>query len=600
MEQSYNSSEYNRLGFKSTLQRILSKTKATFQMLFSFVLKKVQKPFAKLNPREKYLAGLFALIILGSIVAVGVQLYITNTENVPTLGGEYREAIVGLPRFINPVLSSINDVDRDLVRLIYSGLMTYDKNGNLIPDLAKSFEISEDGKEYTFYLKEDLKWEDGLPLTAEDIVFTINLIKDAQYSSSIYRIWQGVNVFNEGNTVIFQLTSPYPPFIYNTTLGIMPKHIWGSIAPNNFTLTDLNLQPIGSGPYKVEKFTKDDSGFISSFTLKRNEFYHGPKPYISRVTFEFFQSYEEAIKAYNSKSVDGISSTSPLDTEKIRDKNGTNLHKFKMPGYFAIFINSDANSVLESKSVREAMAYATNRDQIISDAYLGYAEKIDSPIPRVLSKYYNDKIDPIPYDLNKAMSILESSDWIDKDGDGIREKSINDGEKTIKLEFTLHTAENSGLKKTAELLSSQWKKTGIMLNIVTLDPSELQQSIIRSRSYELLLFGQITGMEPDLFPFWYSTQTSSPGLNLSGYENEDVDTLIEEIRKEINETIRTQKLKELQEKIVQDLPAIFLFSTIHLYPIHKGVQGVNAEIIVDTSWRFREISNWFIETKRIF
>ncbi|OGZ61216.1 MAG: hypothetical protein A2919_01500 [Candidatus Spechtbacteria bacterium RIFCSPLOWO2_01_FULL_43_12] len=600
MEQSQNNYESKGSRIKNNIYKVLSKTKEVLIVSWSFVFTKAKRPFKKLNPREKFWASLFAFIIAGSLIAVGVQLYISNTKNVPAQGGEYREAVVGLPRFINPALSFINDVDRDMVRLIYSGLLAYDVNGNLIPDLAQSFEISDDGKEYIFTLKENLLWEDGIPLTAEDVIFTINLIQDAQYSSSIYQVWQGVDVSIEENNIIFQLSSAYPPFIYNTTLPIMPKHIWENVLPINFALTDLNLQPIGSGPYKIEKFTKDNSGLISSATLERNEFYHGPKPYISRITFKFFNSSQDAIKAYNSKSVDGISFISPLNIEEIKDRNGVNFHKFNMPGYFAIFINENRNPILEEKSVREALAHATNRDQIISDAYLGHAEKIDSPIPKVLSKYYNNDIDPIPYDLGKARALLEDAGWKDDNGDGIREKALNDGEDATNLELTLYTAENGGLKKSAELLAAQWKNAGVQLNVVTMETTELQQSIIRSRSYELLLFGQIVGMEPDLFPYWYSTQTSSPGLNLSEYENSDADDLIEEIRAETNEAQRIEKLKELQKLIVSELPAIFLFSSAHIYPVQKGVQGIMDGVITDTPWRFAEISKWFIETKRIF
>lgn len=600
MDQSSNNSESRQSRIKNKAHEVLLKIKDMFSVSWFFVVKKAHKPFKKLGPRERFWAGLFAFVILGSLIAIGVQLYISNTKNVPAQGGEYREGVLGLPRFINPALSSINDADRGLVRLLYPGLMTYDKNGELIPDLADNFEISQDGKEYRFTLKENLKWEDGTALTAEDVVFTVKLMQDAQYSSSIYQIWQGVDVYNEGNTVIFQLTSAYPPFIHNTTLGIMPRHIWQDITPNNFALSDLNLQPIGAGPYKIEKFTKDNSGFISSLTLKRNDFYHGQKPYITRLTFKFFNDSEEIMQAYNSKSIDGISFISPIDIENIKDKEGTNFHQFKIPGYFAIFINDSRNSLLEEKSVRQALAHATNRDQIITEAYLGYAEKVDSPVPKILSDYYNNEIGPIPYDIDKAMSILDEAGWKDENGDGIREKSPEEDTGSVNLEFTLHTANDAGLKKTAELLANQWKRVGVLLNIVTMDAAELQQSVIRSRSYELLLFGQITGMEPDLFPYWYSTQTSSPGLNLSEYKNKEVDTLIEEIRRETDKAARGGKLKELQEKIVEDMPAIFLFSAAQIYPIQKGIQGVVDVIMADTPWRFVEISKWFMETKRIF
>jgi len=249
------------------------------KLLKKRVFPKIQKLYASIGPREKYIVGLLALIIFGSALAIGVQLYLSNTKAQPKEGGEYREALIGLPRFLNPALSTTNDVDRDLTQLLYSSLVKYDQNGNIIPDLAETFEILDEGKEYRFTLKRNLFWEDGKPLTAQDVLFTIQLIQNSQYSSSLYQSWQGVNVSIENeNIIVFKLSNAYPPFLENATVGILPSHIWEKVTAQNFTLSELNLRPIGSGPFKVEKFTRDNSGLTSSYTLQKNDNYHGKKP----------------------------------------------------------------------------------------------------------------------------------------------------------------------------------------------------------------------------------------------------------------------------------------------------------------------------------
>lgn len=562
---------------------------------------KIKKILNRFNPRLRYFIVLSILIFIVLSFTLIYQLYISYTDLIPDFGGEYREAVLGLPRFINPVLSPTNDVDRDLVALTYSSLMRYNVNGELVTDLAETYEISEDGKEYKFLLKENIQWEDEAPITSEDILFTIQLIQNPQYASPLFQSWQGVEVINDGDrTILFILSSPYPPFIENTTLGILPKHIWENVTPKNFALTELNLQPIGSGPFKIEKFAKDDAGFISSFTLLRNDNYHGKKPYIDKITLKFYNNENNAITAFNSKNVDGIAFISPINIKLLKNAKSFNLHEFKMPRYFAIFINEERNKLLEKKVIRQALAYATNRNELIDNVMMGYAQKVDTPIPPNITKYYNKNIDSIEYDLEIAKSLLEEAGWVDKNGDGIREKINEDTEEIIKLEFTLTTVKRKELEEVANILKNQWLDAGILLTIDSRELGELQQDFIRKRSYELLMFGEILGAIPDPFSFWHSSQKDDPGLNLSNYKNSTVDRLLEEARQEINEDIRIEKYKQFQEEVVNDLPAIFLYDPFYLYPIQKRVRGIQNAFITDTSSRFVDIENWFIETKRRF
>jgi len=572
-----------------------------FFVYWNKLKKYLQKIYTSWGPREKYLIGLFLLIIIGSFLAIGVQLYLSNTQTQPAFGGEYREALIGLPRFLNPALSIANDVDRDLVQLLYSSLMKYDKNGNLVPDLAEKFEITDEGKEYRFVLKSNLKWEDGKPLDAQDVLFTIKLIQNSQFLSPLYQSWQGVSVsIEENNIVVFKLSVAYPPFLENTTIGILPRHIWQNVTMQNFALSDLNLQPIGSGPFKVKKFTKDSSGLISSYTLERNENYHSKKPYLNKIIFKFYSTEKDAIKAYNSRAVDGISFVSSTNLELIKDLDSLRLHEMMMPRSFAIFFNQENNELLKNKKIRKALNHATNKKELVEKILNGFAKTVDTPIPPNLTKYYNENIATLDYDIGKAREILKEEGWENLDNDEILEKVLEENTNYIKLSFTLVTASREELKLVSESLKEQWREAGILLNVITMDLEDLQQNYIRPRTYEMLLFGTILSAVPDPYPFWHSSQINDFGLNLAKYQNDDVDKLLEDARRLTSETRRIEKYKEFQKLITDDIPAIFLYDPAYLYPVNKAIGGIEGVFIVDTSNRFLDIENWYIETKRVF
>src|SRR3989344_831312 len=298
-----------------------------------------------LNVKEKSLISFFVMLILASMAAIGINFYFSHTEVVPARGGSHIEAMLGIPRFVNSALSQISDTDRDISHLIYSGLMKYDKDGKIVEDLAESYVI-EENRIYKFKLRNDALWHDGQKLTADDVIFTIKLIQDPKYASPIRQNWQGVEVEKQDeNTIVFKLISPYSPFLENATVGILPKHIWENSSPNSFPHADANLQPIGSGPYKFEKFQKDSSGNIKVYTLKTNEKYYAGAPNIERLAFKFFDSEEEDVAAFVNNEISGISFVSGISRELFAG-TGSAIYSFSMPRYFAVFFNQSKSKVL--------------------------------------------------------------------------------------------------------------------------------------------------------------------------------------------------------------------------------------------------------------
>lgn len=512
---------------------------------------------------------------------------------MPAYGGEYIEGIIGQPQHINPIISTSNNADEDLSRLIFSSLLKYDAQGKLTPDLAEKYEISEDKTLYTFYLKKNVLWHDGQPLTAEDVLFTVNLLNDPTYRSPLRYNWQGIEAkIVDDYTLTFQVKSPYVGLLSNLSFGILPKHIWESVSPEKFPLTDLNLQPIGSGPYKYASLQKDSTGNILTYKLVANPNFYDGKPYISKLSFNFYSDDDSILEAYNKKEVMGVSSLSAQKATELKLQQSTDLHKFNIPRYFAVFINQTNSLPLANREVREALAYATNRQEIIDRILNGNGSPVYSPILKDMIGY-DPSIDKREFELSKAEKILEDAGWKLRE-DGIRAK----GETA--LEINLVTTDWTELSQTADLLKEQWNKIGAKVNVNMLSISDIQQNYIRTREYDALLFGQVLGNDPDPYSFWHSSQKKDPGLNLSLFGGNKTDQLIEQGRTEFDADKRSAIYKDFQAQLNQEIPAIFLYSPEYIYPVNKKVQGINITNLVAPAERFSNANLWFIKTKRVW
>ncbi|MFZ5559840.1 MAG: ABC transporter substrate-binding protein [Patescibacteria group bacterium] len=554
-----------------------------------------QKIPSVLNKKERYfILGLLFLAIL-SLFGWLIFYNIRNTIVVPNYGGSFKEGIIGSPQYLNPVLSQTNDADRDVTELIFSGLMKYNSQGELVPDLAEKYAIGDQGKVYDFFLKKDIKWHDNQPFTAEDVVFTIQTIQNPDSRSPLRINWTGVEVEKiDDFTVRFKLKTPYAPFLANTTTGIIAKHIWEKILSEKFILAPENLEPIGTGHYKLKKFKKDKEGFINFIGLEAFGNYDSERrPFIEKIELYFYPDEESLIKAYNRNKIDNLSLLSIQNKSLLkRVKSKSNTQQLNLPRYFAVFFNQSKSKALSDKTVRLALNYAANKKEIIEKVLEGEGKPVESPIPSGVwghtdeTKIYN-------FDLEYAKNILEQAGWKDADNDGIREK------KEEKLEIELITTELKQLQQTANLLSEQWSKIGARVNVKILNIAEIQQEYIRPREYQALLFGEVLGLDPDPYSFWHSSQKKDPGLNLALYDNKKIDELLKDARQTLDQEARLKKYKEFQQILVDDVPVVFLYSSYHLYYTAKKIKGIEVENVVLPSKRFADIEKWYIKTQRI-
>jgi len=639
-----------------------------------------------LSRNEKRALFLFVILAFCSSIFLGYNFYFSNTEVRPAVGGLHVEGVVGQPRFINPVYAPLNDVDRDLTEILFSGLMKYDKDGDIIEDLANSFEIQEGGKIYKFSLKENVLWSDGNKLTADDIVFTVETIQNPDYKSPLRAEWLGVEAEKISDYEIrFKLQKPSFVFLESTTLKIIPKHIWQEISPENFSLAFYNLEPVGTGPYKFKSFKKNRLGFIEDLTLTRNPDYFGEGPFLSEIEFRFFEKEEELIKAAKRASINGFSLTSPQNYEDFIGK-GFSVNSFVLPRYFSVFLNPKESEILAQLEVREALNLGTNKKEILDEVLAGYGKIVHSPL---MPEVYGYDLPSYSYnfDLDQAKEILDEVGLEDFDGDGFREKNIKkspafqfssvmdigskgvevqelqkclaedpavypEGEitgyfgsltkkavirfqekyaseiltplgltsgtgkvakatrdklnevcfpapkQTLPLQFSLTTVDQPQLIKVAELLKKQWEVLGVKIDIKALDITTMERDVIKPREYESLLFGEVLGVIPDPFPFWHSSQKQDPGLNIAMYDSKKADGYLEEARESSDAEVQRENYENFQEVLINDAPAVFLYSPDYLYLTKGGIRGIETGIITDPSKRFSEIENWYLETKR--
>jgi len=500
-----------------------------------------------LSAKEKAILYLALFILIGSLITWAVYYYISSTEKQPHIGGEYTEGMPGQPIFVNPILSQSNEVDSALSKLIYSSLMTYDKDGNLINDAAERFEISEDGKEYTFHLKQNLLWHDKTPLTTKDIAFTIKLIQDKAFKSTLRGDWQNVNVeIIDDHTIKFSIPDPYAPFLNKAIFGVLPQHVFDGVSAESFLVSEFNLKPVGSGPFVFSHFEKDEEDNIISYQLLSNKDFHGSKPFLEKLIINFYTDEQGMVDAYNKKEINGFGVLSYETTQQFENKKETSIHSMKTPRYFGVFLNKTRSVPLAKAEIRKALQLATNREEIINQVFSQHASPVHSPLLTSFGQFQSSiNAQHFQYNTQEAEKILEEAGWT-KNDDGIRQK---DGQK---LEFSLITTQWPDLVKTAELLKSQWESIGILLNVSNLEVSDIQQNFIKPREYQSILFGQeYFGNDPDPFYFWHSSGKKDPGRNIAVYDNEEVDAFLEDARKSTSLDERKEKYRHRCKKHLQ-------------------------------------------------
>jgi peptide/nickel transport system substrate-binding protein len=539
----------------------------------------------------------FAVIFAG--IWVLISLNSKYLEVTPTYGGSFTEGILGTPRYINPALA-ITRADQDVTALVYSGLMKIDPNGELVNDLAEEIKISEDGLTYDITIRKDIKFHDGISLTAKDVVYTIQLIQDPDLKSPLRGNWSDVSVVETDEYGLrVTLEDAYAPFIENFTLGIMPSHAWSTLSIDKLPFSQLNTEPVGSGPFKISKAERDTSGLINHYTLTAfDDYIHSTK--ISEIELNFFEDVEKLMTALKESRIDATAYVPQASTtDLLSDK--FNLIEEPLPRTFGIFFNQNRSPVLRERPVREALTLALNRDTLIESAFYGHSVPITGPIPfQTSSLELGDSIEDTnksESDLDKAINILKNDGW-KKDSLGHWEKQID--KDNVTLSVTLRTSNAPLFISLSTLIQEQWEELGVDVTVEQFEQTGLIQSVIRPRDYQALLFGHDISRSYDLYPIWHSSQQSDPGLNIAQYANVSVDALLESARSEQNNEIRLETLRKAGEIISKEMPAIFIAQPTLTYIVDKNISVTKMDHLGRPADRFSNVSDWHTESDSVW
>lgn len=594
------------------------------------------------NERRLFYAS-FA-VFMASAVWLVAGVYRSYRVEVQEVGGRYVEGVVGAPEFPNPIFASASDVDADIVRLLYNGLLRLDDRGRLVPDLAAAYEVSADKKVYTFTLRRDVRWHDGEQFTARDVFYTFEAIQNPLVSSPLFVTFQGVSVsVLDSHTVQFTLKEPFPPFLASLTVGILPEHLWGDVSPERMRLHKYNLQPVGTGPYLFRKFLKDDAGRLYRYDLVRNAFFYREPPFVEEFSFEFFGDYEGpsgAIQAFREEKIDGLSFVPRELRDRVLRKRVA-LHTLELPQYTALFLNADRKA-LKDPAVREALERAIDKQRIVRETLSDEGVVIWGPI---LSGFpgFEALTTTTPYDSARANDILDvkwtrisASEYRSMRRAELAKESSPEGFATTTavsaptstassaeeslavrlaeetnpaqtffrkgkngdiLRLEIVTADTPEYRQAAESVSGFWQEVGVATRVKLISPKDIARAALRQREYDVLLFGVIIGSDPDQFPFWHSSQTEYPGLNFSRYANRSVDALLEKARSALDEAALADIYKKIGATIAEDRPAIFLFIPTYTYATTEKVLGVAPGRVFHPADRLNAVSRWYVKTK---
>lgn len=542
--------------------------------------------------RWQALIAILGIVFLGTLIAYFA--FGLSTVAQADYGGTYIEGIAGTPNIVNPLFNQFNQVDRDLSALIFNGLTRADERGIIKPDLARSWEISPDGLIYTFTLRSDITWSDGAPFSSADVLYTIQTIQSSDYPglTDIASLWRTVAISAVNPlTVRMQLSQPFAPFLDYTTIGLLPSHLLQDVSAADLPTAQFSRQPIGTGPFVLDELTTDTA------TLTPNPRYYGQRPYLGTLQFKFYQDgIEAALAAYERGEVEGIYQVTPELLQRARALPKLSLSSAQLAGMTLVFFNT-TNPLFQDKQVRQALLYGMDRQKMIDEILQGQALIGAGPIlPN--SWAYDDALKKYPYDPALANELLDKAGWQDRGGDGVRER----GDQS--LAFTLVT--NTDIPERAliaQQLADDWAKLGIRVTVDLVTGVELVQNHLRPRKFDAVLsaFANLPA-DPDPYAAWHSSQTpdkSDAGRNYSGWENSDADDLLQQARRTADVAARADLYRQFQMLFMEDVPAAILYYPVYTYGIDQRLQGVQLAPFLDPSDRFRNISQWFINTRRV-
>ncbi len=549
------------------------------------------------------------LVVVVALVAIGIILFSQQPASLlpgaapapalePASGGVYTEALVGQIGRLNPVLDYYNPTDRSINRLIYSGLIRFDDRGQPQGDLVEAWGISKDGRVFTFSLRQNAVWHDGQPVTSEDVLFTIDLLRDENIPlpTDLREFWGQIEVFviDEKN-LQFRLPEPFAPFLDYLTFGVLPLHIWEGVSPNALPDSQLNITPIGSGPYKFDQLLAEDDQ-LQGIQLSAFADYYRKQPYIDQIVFKLYPDSASALAAYQQGEVLGIGQI-PFDLlpAALKERELA-VYTGRQPRLGLIYLNLDQPALpfFEDADLRRALLMGLNRQRMIDRLLGSQAVLADGPILPGTWAYY-DGIERIEYNLERALSIIRDADYtIPAEGGEVRSK---DG---VQFAFELVYPDQEPYTQLAQSIAADWARLGVKATLKAVTYDDLLNNYLMTGTYQAALVDLNLGRtpDPDPYPFWHQAQITG-GQNYARWNDAQASEYLEQARVEVDQVERLRRYKNFQVRFTNQMPALPLYYLVQSYGIDKAVQGVRVGPLFESSDRFNNVIDWYLTVERV-
>ncbi len=483
---------------------------------------------------------------------------------VPPEGGDtFVTASIAEPSNLIPFLAT-DSASASVSALIFNGLIKYDKDLKLTGDLAESWEVAEGGLLIRFHLRKNVRWQDGKPFTAADVLFTFQRLTDPSVPTPYGGDFQKVASVDTPDplTVEVRYKEPFSPGLASWGMGIVPKHL---LEGQNFTSTAFARHPVGTGPYRLERWTSGQK-----LVLLANEDYFEGKPLIERYVYRVIPDQATTFLELQTENVDfaGLSSLQfkrQTDTSFFKER----YQKYRLPSFGYAYIGWNLeNPLFSDVRVRRALGRAIDKQEIIDVTLLGYGRVATGPfLPG--SWAYNPAVDATPFDPAESRRIFAEAGWRDADGDGILEK---DGHK---FSFTILTNQGSNERKMAcEMIQKRFRDVGVEMNIQVVEWGTFLKEFIDKRRFEAVLLAWNLSMDPDIYDIFHSSKTRPGEFNFVSYKNPEVDRLLDEGRRIFPEDERTLVYRRAHRILSEDEPYTFLYVPESLSAIHARFRGI--------------------------
>ncbi|HET8883920.1 MAG TPA: peptide ABC transporter substrate-binding protein [Candidatus Saccharimonadales bacterium] len=585
--------QFQKLTFdsKKISKRVKKAEGATMRHAHKFIVGRLDN----MRDVRRHIIG-WLLLIGVMIVVVGVQLmwfqhsYQTTTA---ASGGSYAEASLGPIETLNPLYAT-SSAEVAASRLLFSSLYSYDETGHLRGDLAKSTEVDKSGAKYTITLRSDAVWHDGRQVTANDVAFTVNLIKNPATRSPLRSNWQDVRVEAlDDTTVQFQLPASYAPFAHALTFSILPEHVLRNVEPSTIRENNFSRAPIGSGPFSFRLLQTVDVSKHRVVNLTAFEDYYKGAPMINRFEVHAYDTQESIVKALRSGQVSAAADLSAVNAMQVNSDTYNVVSRPINGGVYAL-LNVDS-PILKDKEVRQALQLVTDTEAIRDNLAIE-APPLDSPF--IQGQLTGDVPHPPAQNRKKAASLLDSAGW--KLVDGVRKNKDGDT-----LTLTVATTKNTLYEKTLEALAGQWRQLGITVTadiVDTSDPSSnFLQNTLQPRSYDVLLYELSIGADPDVYAYWHSSQAGLNGYNFSNYRNDTADGALAGARARLEPALRNVKYQAFAEQWLKDVPAIGLYQNVAVYVVNKQVRSVDSDSRLISQYdRYADILYWSVNEEQVY